>query len=246
MAYAIVTGGSRGLGAGIARMLGENGYDVVVNYVSESSKEKAEAVAEDVRKSGVKALVIRADVSKREGCQSLFDAAVAEFGSDIAVLVNNAGISQSQGFVQTSLDRIEEIVDINLMSFLNMSRLTYPVMAGNGGGCVINITSTGGINGAPGQTVYAATKAGMIGFTKAMAAEYGPAGIRTNAVAPGLTDTDIIKPLGEAVIEAVKAKNPLRDMGRVEDIVDAAEYILKARFLNGQTIAVDGGSCTSA
>lgn len=243
MSYAIVTGGSRGLGAGMAQALARRGYDVVVNYVSESSGEKAEAIAMAAReKCGVQALVVRADVSTLEGCHALVDAAKGAFGTDIAVLVNNAGISQTQMFLETPLERIKEIVDTNLMSMLYLSRLVYPIMVDNGEGCVIDIASVGGLTGVEEQAVYTATKAGIIGIVKGFTAEFARYGIRTNAIAPGLTDTDIIKGLGEEAIAYVKQNNPMKDIGSVDDIVGAMEYLLDARFVSGQTIVVDGGA----
>ena len=231
----------------MALKLAQRGYDIVINYVSESSEEKAQAVAAAAREHhGVRTLVVHADVSTLDGCRSVVDGAVDAFGSDIAVLVNNAGISQTQAFLDTSLDRIKEIVDTNLMSVLYMSRLVYPIMVENGSGCVIDIASTGGLNGCAGQTVYTATKAGIIGIVKGFTAELAPCGIRTNAIAPGLTGTDIIKGLGEEAIGYIKQANPMRDIGAVGDIVDAAEYLLDARFVSGQTIVVDGGQSVVA
>lgn len=247
MSYAIVTGASRGLGAGMAKKLAQMGYDVVVNYTSESSAEKAQTVADDI--IGVynkKALVVKADMSTLEGCEQLVYESREHFGDDIAVLINNAGIAQTQDFLDTSLERIKFIVDTNLMSVLYMSRLVYPLMVDKGKGCVIDIASTGGINGCQGQIVYTATKAGIIGLVKGFTAEFAHLGIRTNAIAPGLTETDIIRGMGEEAIEYCKNTNPMRDNGTVDDIVDAMEYLVKTRFVCGQTIVVDGGGSVVA
>ncbi len=157
--YAIITGASRGLGAGMAVRLAKMGYNIVINYQSDASKVKAENVLKEAAQYGAEGLAVQADVSEFEGAKALVDAAIAKFGRSIGVLINNAGIQQNAFYVDTPIEQVHRIVQVNLVSALNMCTLVAPIMKENQTGTIISTSSTGGLMGVPMQTVYCATKA---------------------------------------------------------------------------------------
>lgn len=239
--YAIITGASRGLGAGMALRLAKMGYNIVINYQSDASKVKADKVLEEAAQYGVEGLAVQADVSEFEGAKKLVDAAIEKFGKSIGVLINNAGIQQNAFYVDTPIEQVHRIVQVNLVSALNMCTLVAPIMKENQNGTIISTSSTGGLMGVPMQTVYCATKSGIIGLTRGLALELAGDHIRVNAIAPGGIETDMLKDLPRDVYEAAKEAQPLKMFGQVDDIADLMEYLVNAKYVTGQTISPNGG-----
>ncbi len=243
---AIITGGSRGIGKAMALKLGELGYDVVINYVSDSSKAKAEEIAEQIKKDyGVEGLVVRADVSKYEDCEALVKAAADKFGENIDVLVNNAGITNNCNWIDIKHEQYEKVIATNLMSLLHMTHLVLPHMINHSDKehqCqIVNISSVGGLTGVINQADYCAAKSGVIGLTRALALEFAGRGVRANAIAPGMIMTDMLRGVNQDELNALAATIPEGYIGDVSDIAGALEYILKAPYLTGQVISPNGG-----
>ncbi|OON85895.1 short-chain dehydrogenase [Oribacterium sp. C9] len=243
---AIITGGSRGLGKAMSLKLGELGYNVVINYVSDSSKAKAEEIAEQLKKDyGVEGLVVRADVSKYEDCEALVKAALDKFGDNIDVLVNNAGITNNCNWIDIKHEQYEKVIATNLMSLLHMTHLVLPHMVNHSDKehqCqIVNISSVGGLTGVINQADYCAAKSGVIGLTRALALEFAGRGVRSNAIAPGMIMTDMLRGVNQDELNALAATIPEGYIGDVSDIAGALEYILKAPYLTGQVISPNGG-----
>lgn len=243
---AIITGGSRGIGKAMALKLGELGYNVVINYVSDSSKAKAEEIAEQIKKDyGVEGLVVRADVSKYEDCEALVKAAADKFGENIDVLVNNAGITNNCNWIDIKHEQYEKVIATNLMSLLHMTHLVLPHMINHSDKehqCqIVNISSVGGLTGVINQADYCAAKSGVIGLTRALALEFAGRGVRANAIAPGMIMTDMLRGVNQDELNALAATIPEGYIGDVSDIAGALEYILKAPYLTGQVISPNGG-----
>lgn len=240
--YAIVTGGARGLGEGIARKLGSMGYNVVINYVSDRSREKAEKVVEDIKSEyGVDALAVQADVSDYDQAKKLVDESVAKFGEEIAVLINNAGIENGTRFIDLKPEQYERLIDVNLNSYMHCSHIVIPYMIKTGGGCIVNTASVGGQMGVLNQVDYCAAKSGVIGLTRGLAMEYAADHIRVNAVAPGMIWTDMLREVDQEAVEALKQSVPLKEIGEVEDIAQAVAYLVEAKYVTGQTLGPNGG-----
>ena len=239
--FAIVTGSARGLGVGMVLQLAEEGYDVVINYTSSSSAPLAEAVAEKARGFGVGAIVVQGSVEDYDQCEKIVQAGVDAFGDKIAVLVNNAGIAGGTMFKDLDPKAYKRMVDIHLIGTMNCSHIVIPYMVKANIGCIINISSVCGIMGVPGQADYSAAKAGVIGFTKALAKELGGFNIRVNCIAPGMIATEMVAAQPKEAVDALKAITPLGCLGEVEDIAECMSYIVSAKFLTGQTISPNGG-----
>ena len=243
---AIITGGSRGIGEAMALKLGECGYNVVINYRSDSSKELSEKLADKIKNDfKVDILVVKADVSKYEDCEKLVKAAVDKFGDKIDVLVNNAGITNNCNFVDIKKEQYENVINTNLLSFLHMTHLTLPYMVNHSSKdsqcCIVNTSSIGGLIGVINQADYCASKAGIIGFTRALALEFAGKGIRVNAIAPGMIMTDMLRGVNQDELKALAATIPQGYIGDVSDIAGALGYILNAPYLTGQVISPNGG-----
>lgn len=240
--YAIVTGGSRGLGEGMALRLAKLGYDLVINYVSEKSRVKAERVLEEAEKTyGTKGIAVQADVSDYEQCKHLVETAVTTFGEQIGVLVNNAGIANGKSFLELQPEEYRRLINVNLVSYLNVTHLVIPYMVKNRGGCIVNTASIGGLMGVVNQVDYCAAKSGVIGFTRALAMEVGGYGIRVNAIAPGMIWTDMLKGSNQEEVAALKQAIPLGEIGEVDDIAGCMEYLVTAKYVTGQTVSPNGG-----
>ena len=240
--YAIVTGGSRGLGEGMALRLAKMGYDLVINYVSEKSRVKAERVLEKAEKTyGTKGIAVQADVSDYEQCKHLVETAVTTFGEQIGVLVNNAGIANGKSFLELQPEEYRRLINVNLVSYLNVTHLVIPYMVKNRGGCIVNTASIGGLMGVVNQVDYCAAKSGVIGFTRALAMEFGGYGIRVNAIAPGMIWTDMLKGSNQEEVAALKQAIPLGEIGEVDDIAGCMEYLVTAKYVTGQTVSPNGG-----
>ena len=233
---AIVTGSSRGIGAGIARRLADDGYSVVVNYVSN------EGAAVEVLKDCQNGMIYKADVSDFSQCEAMVEAVLEKYGQ-IDLLVNNSGITRDNLMLKMTNDDFGEVIDKNLVSAFNMTKCVTKTMFKKRAGRIINISSVIGINGNAGQANYAASKAGLIGFTKSIAREYGARSITCNAIAPGFIKTDMTNILPEKYVEEIIKNTSLKKLGETEDIANLVSFLAsdKAGFITGQVIAVDGG-----
>jgi 3-oxoacyl-[acyl-carrier protein] reductase len=236
---AVVTGGTRGIGLAIARALAEDGASVVV---SGRDAARLESAVSELEGLGAAAVGVTADQSKREDCDRLVDAAKERFGR-IDVLVNNAGITRDQLLVRMKDDEWDQVVDTNLRGVFLMTRAAAKSMMRQKAGRIINITSTAGAMGNPGQVNYSAAKAGVIGLTKAAARELAHWNILVNAVAPGLIETDMTAGLPGAAREALLQQVPLKRIGAAREVAEVVRFLAGdgAAYVTGQTIHVNGG-----
>ena len=232
---AIITGGSRGIGAGIARQLSADGYIVVINYVSDENA--AKAVLADCN-----GMIYKADVSDFTQCEAMVEAVLEKYGQ-IDALINNAGITRDTLMLKMTNDDFCEVIDKNLVSAFNMTKCVTKAMFKKREGRIINISSVVGLSGNAGQANYAASKAGLIGFTKSIAKEYGARNITCNAVAPGFIKTDMTSALSEQQTENIVKGMSLKRLGEAEDIANLVSFLVsdKAGYITGQVISVDGG-----
>lgn len=238
---AIVTGGSRGIGEAIALKLAENGAHVAFSYVS--SDEKAKSVEEKLQNFGVKAKAYKSNASDFGECEQMVNEVIKEFGC-VDILVNNAGISKDNLLLRMSADQWDEVMITNLKSVFNMTKQVIRPMIKARKGSIINMSSIIGMRGNAGQSSYAASKAGIIGFTKSVAAELGSRNIRCNAIAPGFVETDMTHYLKEG--EAGKTyleKIPLGRFGTAEEIGNVALFLASdlSSYITSQVISVCGG-----
>ena len=237
---ALVTGGSRGIGAAICTELAAAGAEVAVNYAREVSA--ANAVCDAVREAGGSAHAVQGDVSTAEGAAALVDAVESDIGP-IAVLVNNAGITRDDLIMRLSDDDWRSVIDTNLGgAFFTCRALSRPMLKRRAG-AIVNITSIVGVHGNAGQTNYAASKAGLIGLTKSLAKELGGWGIRVNAIAPGYIATELTDALPDQAREAILGGTPLGRLGEPADVARAVRFLCSdaAGFITGDVLAVDGG-----
>ena len=237
---ALVTGGSRGIGAAVSRELGDAGAEVVVNYVS--SAEAAEAVCAEIREAGGSARAVAGDISTPEGAAALVNEVESDVGP-IAILVCNAGITRDNLIMKLSDDDWRAVVDTNLGGAFFTCRAVARPMLKRRGGAIVTMSSVVGVHGNAGQTNYAASKAGLIGLTKALAKELGGRGVRVNAIAPGYISTELTDALPEAAREAILAGTPLGRLGDPADVARAVRFLVSdaAAFVTGDVLAVDGG-----
>ncbi|MCW3086652.1 MAG: 3-oxoacyl-(acyl-carrier-protein) reductase [Sediminibacterium sp.] len=239
----IVTGAARGIGAAIAVKLAEHGSDVAFSYVSDSSAEKAAALEARLQSLGVKAKAYQSNAGDFAQCETFVNDVLKEFGR-IDVCVNNAGISKDNLLLRMTPEQWDEVMDINLKSIFNMTKQVIRPMIKAKSGSIINMSSIVGVRGNAGQSSYAASKAGIIGFTKSVALELGSRNIRCNAIAPGFIETDMTHYLkdGEGAAEFLK-KIPLGRFGRAEEIADTALFLASdmASYITGQVLSACGG-----
>jgi 3-oxoacyl-[acyl-carrier protein] reductase len=238
---AIVTGGSRGIGEAIALKLAESGANVAFSYVS--SDEKAKALEEKLQSFGVKAKAYKSNAGNFSDCENMVNDVVKEFGT-VDILVNNAGISKDNLLLRMSPEQWDEVMTTNLKSVYNMTKQVIRPMMKARKGSIINMSSIIGMRGNAGQSSYAASKAGIIGFTKSIAAELGSRNIRCNAIAPGFVETDMTHYLKEG--EAAKSfldKIPLGRFGSAEEIANVTLFLASdmSSYITGQVISVCGG-----
>jgi 3-oxoacyl-[acyl-carrier protein] reductase len=236
---AVVTGAARGIGKSIALYLAEKGIDIVV---SDIMKEAAEETTAELRNKGVHAIAVAADVSKAEDAQKLIDTTVKEFGK-IDFLINNAGITRDNLSIRMSEQDWDLVLDINLKGAFLCSQAAAKAMMKKKFGSIVNIASVSGILGTAGQANYAASKAGVIALTKAMARELGVRNIRVNAVAPGFIITEMTDKLSNEVKENYLKDIPLKRGGTPEDIAHAVEFLISSAssYITGTTLNVSGG-----
>ena len=241
---AVVTGASRGIGKAIALELGKRGADIIVNYLS--SEKNAQEVVEQIKSLGSKAIAVKADVSDFNQAFNLINKAIEEFGK-IDILVNNAGITRDTLIMMMSEEDWDDVLRINLKSTFNCSKAAVKHMMRKRYGRIINITSVAGQMGNVGQTNYSASKAGQIGFTKALAREIAPRNITVNAVAAGYIETDIWNGVPEEVREGIMGLIPLKRKGESEEIAYAVAFLAsdEAGYITGQCLGVDGGMAMS-
>lgn len=237
---AVVTGSSRGIGRAIALELASLGAKVVVNY--RSSPDEAESVLQAIREAGGEATVIRADVSLSAEAKGLIDKATETYGG-VDILVNNAGVTRDMLIMKMAEEDWDLVLDTNLKSAYNCSKAVIRGMMKKRYGRIINITSVVGLAGQAGQTNYAASKAGLIGFTKALAKEVGSRQVTVNAVAPGFISTAMTSVLPQEITEAAVKSTPLGRLGTPEDVAYVVAFLASewAGFITGQVVSVDGG-----
>ena len=237
---ALVTGASRGIGRACAVYLAELGAKVAVNYAQSSGL--AEQVADRIRETGGEAAAIRADVSRREEAEALVEETVNTFGS-LDILVNNAGITRDNLLIRMKEEDWDRVIDTNLKSVFLVTKAASRHMIRQRQGRIINISSVIGIAGNAGQSNYAASKAGMIGFSKSIAKELAPRNILVNMVAPGFIDTDMTEGLNDRAKDSILARIPLKRYGKPENVAYLVGFLAseESSYITGQVIHVDGG-----
>ena len=242
MENAIVTGGSRGIGEALVFKLGEMGYNIIINYHSDSSKTLTDKIIETLdKKYKVKGYAFQADISKYEDCQKLIKFAYDKLGH-IDVLINNAGISSSNiPFTKMTVEQYTSIIGLNLLGTFHMCHLIVPHMVKAKKGCVINISSIGGLMGVAGQVDYCASKSGIIGMTRALAVEFAKENIRFNCICPGLIMTDMFRNIDKDKMDAFAANIPVGRIGDVTDVATTMEFLIKNEYMTGQYISPNGG-----
>lgn len=237
---ALVTGASRGIGKAIACALAAEGATVLVNY--NGSGQRAMEVVEEIVNAGGTAEAVCCDVSDFAACGNLMGEVIAKY-SHVDILVNNAGITRDNLIVRMSEEDYDKVLDVNLKGAFNTIRHLSKQFLKQRSGKIINIASVSGVLGNPGQANYSASKAGLIGLTKAVARELAARGICVNAVAPGFIDTEMTQAMAEKSREAAVAGIPMQRMGSVEDIANAVVFLAgdKSNYITGQVLCVDGG-----
>ena len=236
----LITGGTRGIGKSVAERFAKEGYNLVLNYVSENTD--IESIKNNFKEYGNEVLILKADVSKFDECENLVKETISKFGK-IDVLVNNAGITKDGLIAMMKEDAFDRVIDINLKGTFNMTRNVVPYMMKKRCGNIVNISSVVGVAGNAGQSNYAASKAGIIGFTKSLAKELSARNIRVNAVAPGFIDTDMTSVLTDKVKENIYAQIPLKRMGDTKEVANVVYFLSndESSYITGQVINVDGG-----
>lgn len=236
----LITGASRGIGRASAEAFAKAGYDVAVNY--NKSAEAAETLCQELEKYSVKALPFQADVADKKAVEKMFAEIEIAMGN-VNVLVNNAGIAEQALFTDITEKMWDRMFAVNVKGAYNCTQAVLPKMIHEKYGRIINISSMWGISGASCEVHYSASKAALIGFTKALAKEVGLSGITVNCVAPGVIDTDMNGHLSPEIIFELKEETPLNRIGTPRDVAETILFLAseKASFITGQTISVDGG-----
>jgi 3-oxoacyl-[acyl-carrier protein] reductase len=237
---ALVTGGSRGIGAGIVRRFAAEGANVAFTYLS--SEETANAIAGELAAMGVQAKAYRSNAASYSEAEALINSVLEDFGR-IDILVNNAGITRDTLMLRMTEEQWDEVIHTNLKSVFNLTKHALRPMMKNRGGSIINMSSIVGVTGNAGQANYAASKAGIFGFTKSIAKEMGSRNIRCNALAPGFIETDMTDALDEKTKEVYLANIPLKRLGKSEEVADVCVFLGSdlSTYVSGQTISVCGG-----
>jgi 3-oxoacyl-[acyl-carrier protein] reductase len=240
---AIVTGAARGIGAAIALKLAEQGAHIAFTYVSDSSAEKAASLEAQIQALGVKAKAYKSNAAIFAECESFVNDVVKEFGT-VDICVNNAGISKDNLLLRMTAEQWDDVMDINLKSVFNMTKQVIRPMMKAKTGSIINMSSIVGVRGNAGQSSYAASKAGIIGFTKSVALELGSRNIRCNAIAPGFVETDMTHYLkdGDGAADFLK-KIPLGRFGKAEEIANTTLFLASdwSSYITGQVLSACGG-----
>ena len=235
-----VTGGSRGIGKAIALKYAQNGYNVVINYVSD--KTNVEELQEEFTKLNVECLIEKADVSKSEEVEQIVKKTIEKF-KKIDVLINNAGITRDGLLMRMKEEDFDKVIEINLKGTFLVTKSVIPYMLKKRDGKIINLASVVGVTGNAGQCNYSASKAGIIGFTKSIAKELASRNIRANAIAPGFIDTDMTSVLSDEVKDSINAQIPMKRMGTAQEIANVAYFLgcEESLYITGQVINIDGG-----
>jgi 3-oxoacyl-[acyl-carrier protein] reductase len=239
----IITGASRGIGKGIALAFAKEGANVAFTY--SSSAGPAEELEKELTALGVKAKAYKSNAADFEAAQDLAAAVVAEFGS-IDVLINNAGITKDNLLMRISEEDFDKVIEVNLKSVFNMTKAVQRTMLKQRQGSLIHMSSVVGVKGNAGQANYAASKAGIIGFSKSVALELGSRNIRSNVIAPGFIETEMTEKLPQDVVAQWRAGIPLKRGGTPEDVAHACLFLASdlSAYISGQVLHVDGGMLT--
>jgi 3-oxoacyl-[acyl-carrier protein] reductase len=240
---ALVTGASKGIGNAVAKKFAEQSANVAFTYLS--SVEKGEALEKELTEMGIKAKGYRSDASDFDAAEQLISSVVKDFGG-LDVLVNNAGITKDNLLMRMSEEMWDTVINVNLKSIFNTVKASTRTFMKQKSGSIINMTSVVGIKGNAGQANYAASKAGIIGFTKSVALELGSRGIRCNAIAPGFIETEMTAVLDEKMVQSWRDAIPLKRGGTPEDVAECAVFLASdmATYISGQVLQVDGGMLT--
>lgn len=240
---AIITGASRGIGKGIAKVFAEQGAQVAFTY--SSSAQAAQELENELKNYAVQAKGYQSNAASFEAAQKLVDEVLADFGT-IDILINNAGITKDNLLMRMGEDDFDAVIEVNLKSVFNMTKAVQRTMLKNRKGSIINMSSVVGVKGNAGQTNYAASKAGVIGFSKSVALELGSRNIRCNVIAPGFIETEMTAKLGEEVVKGWTDAIPLKRGGTPEDVAQACVFLASdmSAYITGQVIHVDGGMLT--
>lgn len=237
---ALITGATRGIGRQIALTLSKEGYHIALNYRKEN--EELNKLKKEIEKNQVECLAIQGDVSNFDDCEKFVNQVIEKFGK-IDVLVNNAGITKDMLLMRMKKEDFEQVINVNLVGTFNVTKNVVSHMLKARSGRIINISSVVGISGNAGQTNYAASKAGIIGFTKSLAKEVASRNILVNAVAPGFIETSMTAVLKEEIKEEIAKSIPLKRMGSAQDVANAVKFLTSedSSYITGQVIHVDGG-----
>lgn len=240
---ALITGATRGIGKGIAELFAKNGANVAFTYVS--SDEKARALETELAANGVKAKGYKSDAADFKAAEELVNAVTTEFGT-VDVLVNNAGITRDTLLMRMSEQQWDEVMNANLKSVFNVTKAVQRPMLKQRYGSIINMSSVVGMKGNAGQANYAASKAGIIGFSKSVALELGSRNIRCNVIAPGFIETEMTAALDEKVVQSWRDGIPLKRGGTPEDVAKATLFLASdlSSYVTGQVLSVCGGMLT--
>ena len=237
---ALITGGTRGIGKEIAYTLAEENYDIIINYRTEN--EELMKLKKEIEQKRDRCLLLKGDVSNFEDCKKLVEEAINRM-NHIDVLVNNAGITKDMLLMRMKPEDFNEVINVNLIGTFNMTKNVINYMMKERKGRIINVSSVVGKSGKAGQTNYAASKAGIIGFTKSLAKEVASRNILVNAIAPGFIQTDMTNILKENVKDEIAKTIPLKRMGTAKDVANVVKFLVSedSSYITGQVIQVDGG-----
>lgn len=237
---ALITGGARGIGAAITRKLAAQGADVAINFAG--SEAEAKELAAECEGLGVKANIYKCNVAEYSECEAMINQVIADFGK-IDILVNNAGITNDKLLMQMTSEDFDKVIDVNLKGCYNTMKLVNRPMMKNKYGRIINMSSIVGIHGQAGQANYAASKAGIIGLTKSVAAELASRNITVNAIAPGMIDTEMTQVLSDATKESILSQIPAKRAGSTEEVANLVAFLAskESSYITAQVIGVDGG-----
>lgn len=237
---ALVTGASRGIGRAIATLFAESGYNVLINY--NNSEQEAINLYNELIEKGYSVCTYKADISKKEEVNSMVNYCIGKF-ERLDVLVNNAGISRTNLFTDITYEEWHEVMDINLNGVFYTTKKALQYMLPEMSGKIINISSIWGMVGGSYEVHYSASKAAVIGMTKALAKELGPSNIQVNCIAPGVIKTDMLNDISDETLEMLREETPLMKLGTVEDIANCALFLAdeKSNFITGQVISPNGG-----
>lgn len=236
----IVTGGTRGIGKAIVKEFAKQGADVAFNYIR--NEQSAIALKEEIEKEGRRALIFKSDVNNYDDMKLMVEDVKNKFGR-LDVIVNNAGILRDKALMLMGKNDWDEVISTNLSGTFNLTRAAIVTFLKQKSGIIVNISSVAGLIGMPRQVNYSASKAGIIGFTKALAKEVGPYNIRVNAIAPGFTNTDMLQDLKEEYKDEVLKRIPLGRFGEAEEVAKVALFLASenSQYITGEVIVIDGG-----